>query len=300
MKKSILFSILAVSALTLTLAGCGSSKSSKAATGSSSNQAVSGKIVAVGSTALQPLVEQAGAHFEAAHPQVKVTIQGGGSGTGLSQVVQGAVTIGNSDIFAEQGKGVDAAKLTDHQVAVVGMTPVVNPDVGIKNVKMGQLRDIFTGKLTNWKQLGGKDEKITVVNRVAGSGTRATFEAAVMDGAKAKPTQEQDSNGTVQKIVQTTPGAISYLALSYVKSGLQALSIDGVKPTAANVANNHWQIWSYEHMYTKGKLSAATAAFLKYMNSQKVQSGLVKKLGYISISQMHVKKDADGKVSTIH
>ena len=300
MKKSVLFSILTVSALTLTLAGCGSSKSSKASTASSSDKAVSGKIVAVGSTALQPLVEQAGMHFEAKNPKVKVTIQGGGSGTGLSQVVQGAVTIGNSDIFAEQGKGVDAKKLVDHKVAVVGMTPVVNPDAGVKNVKMSELRDIFTGKVTNWKQLGGKDEKITVVNRVAGSGTRATFEAAVMAGAKAKTTQEQDSNGTVQKIVQTTPGAISYLAFSYVKPGLQPLAIDGVKPTEANVANNHWKIWSYEHMYTKGKPSAAAAHFLKYMNSKTVQSGLVKKLGYISISKMQVKKDADGKVSTLH
>ncbi len=162
-------------------------------------------------------------------PECKITVQGGGSGTGLSQVAQGSVTIGNSDIFAEQEAGLDATKLKDHQVAVVGMAPVVNQDVGVKNVTMSQLRDIFTGKITNWQTLGGKNEKITVVNRAAGSGTRATFEAAVMNGQKAMTTQEQDSNGTVQKIVAGTPGAISYLAFSYVKADVPALSVDGVK-----------------------------------------------------------------------
>ncbi|MCE2138204.1 phosphate ABC transporter substrate-binding protein, partial [Streptococcus thermophilus] len=90
------------------------------------------------------------------------------------------------------------------------------------------------------------DKKITVVNRAQGSGTRATFEKWGLDNAKVATSQEQDSNGTVQKIVSTTPGAISYLAFSYVKSDVQALSIDNVKPTEANVATNKWKIWAYE------------------------------------------------------
>lgn len=164
---------------------------------------------------------------------------------------------------------------------------------------MSQLRDIFTGKITNWQTLGGKNEKITVVNRAAGSGTRATFEAAVMNGQKAMTTQEQDSNGTVQKIVAGTPGAISYLAFSYVKSDVPALSVDGVKPTAANVQTNKWKIWSYEHMYTKGTPDSGTKAFLDFMNSSAVQKSLVTKLGYISIQAMKVTKDANNKVSPL-
>lgn len=290
MKKTIWLTLIAAAAV-ITLAACG--KSSNATTKSSPSP----KIVAVGSTALQPLVEQAAAAYQQDHGDVKLTIQGGGSGTGLSQVAQGAVTIGNSDIFAEQADGVDAKTLVDHKVAVVGMAPVVNKDVDVTNLTLAQLRSIFTGKVKNWSALGGKNLAITVINRAAGSGTRATFEAAVMNGEKAATTQEQDSNGTVQQIVSQTPGAISYLAFSYLKSSLSAVSIDGVKPTAANVATNAWPIWSYEHMYTKGQPNAATKAFLTYMTSSSVQENLVPKLGYIPISAMKVQKDATGKVT---
>ncbi|MFD1483971.1 phosphate ABC transporter substrate-binding protein [Lacticaseibacillus baoqingensis] len=298
MKKTVWLTLaLATTAAVTLLAGCGGQSATKSTDAAAKSSSQSAKIVAVGSTALQPLVEQAASAYQNDHPEVKLTVQGGGSGTGLSQVVQGAVTIGNSDIFAEQGKGVDASKLVDHQVAVVGMAPVTNKDVGIKDLKMSQLRDIFTGKVKNWKQVGGKDEAITVVNRAQGSGTRATFEAAVLDGQTALTSQEQDSNGTVQKIVAQTPGAISYLAFSYVKSDVQALHIDGVAPTAKNVATNAWKIWSYEHMYTKGKPDQATASFLKYINSSAVQKSLVTKLGYISIHDMQVQKSADNQVT---
>ncbi|WP_427911131.1 phosphate ABC transporter substrate-binding protein PstS family protein (plasmid) [Pediococcus parvulus] len=294
MKSKKLFStliILGLSALTLTACG------SKTAQKSSSSSTDSGKITAVGSTALQPLVEQAANDYEGSHSKVNITVQGGGSGTGLSQVQEGAVQIGNSDIFAEQQSGIKAAKLIDHKVAVVGMTPVVNKGVSIKNLSMKQLREIFTGKITNWKQVGGKNQKITVVNRAQGSGTRATFESAVLDGKQAVKSQEQDSNGTVQKIVASTPGAISYLAFSYVNTKIKALSVDNVEPKDKNVENNLWKIWSYEHMYTQKDPKKITVNFIKYMKSNKVQNGLLKKLGYISISNMKVQKDSNNKVT---
>jgi phosphate transport system substrate-binding protein len=295
-KKTLISSLVAFSVAGLLLGGCGNSNSSKKS--SESDKTPTTKITAVGSTALQPLVEQAAQDYQAQNKGVNLTVQGGGSGTGLSQVQQGAVQIGNSDIFAEQQSGVKAKELVDHKVAVVGMAPVINKDVNVTNVTMAQLRDIFTGKITNWKDVGGKDQKISVVNRAQGSGTRATFEAAVLAGKKAMTAQEQDSNGTVQKIVSSTPGAISYLAFSYVnKAGVKPLSIDNVKPTDANVTTNKWTIWSYEHMYTKGEPNAATAKFLKYMDSSKVQTGLVKKLGYISIHDMKVTKNAQNVVT---
>lgn len=295
-KKTLFSALMAFSVAGLLLGGCGNSNSSKKS--SESDKTPATKITAVGSTALQPLVEQAAQDYQAQNKGVNLTVQGGGSGTGLSQVQQGAVQLGNSDIFAEQQSGVKAKTLVDHKVAVVGMAPVINKDVNVTNVTMAQLRDIFTGKITNWKDVGGKDQKIAVVNRAQGSGTRATFEAAVLAGKKALTAQEQDSNGTVQKIVSSTPGAISYLAFSYInKAGVKPLSIDNVKPTDANVTTNKWTIWSYEHMYTKGEPNAATAKFLKYMNSTKVQTGLVKKLGYISIHDMKVTKNAQNVVA---
>lgn len=275
------------------LAGCGNASS----TGNSSTNSKQVQIVAVGSTALQPLVESAQEQFVAKNANYQITVQGGGSGTGLSQVASGSVQIGNSDVFAEEKDGVDASKLVDHQVAVVGMAPVVNKAVGVKNVTKDQLIAIFTGKVKNWQELGGKDQEIVVVNRASGSGTRATFEKWGLDGAKTIQAQEQDSSGTVKKIVSSTPGAISYLALSYIDDSLEALSLDGVAPTAENIETNDWPIWSYEHMYTKGKPTKEIKKFLDYMVSDEVQEGLVKELGYLPVTKMQVSRSADGQVT---
>ncbi|ALB28298.1 phosphate ABC transporter substrate-binding protein PstS family protein [Companilactobacillus heilongjiangensis] len=297
-KKTIISLVLGFAALMLVLTGCGNNSSKSSTSSKSSSSEASGKITAVGSTALQPLVEKAAANFQKKNSKVNITVQGGGSGTGLSQVQDKSVTIGNSDIFAEEKQGIDSKKLVDHKVAVVGMAPVVNKDANVKSLKMEQVKQIFTGKITNWKEVGGKDEKITVVNRAKGSGTRATFEAAVLKGEEAVKSQEQDSNGTVQKIVESTPGAISYLAFSYINDKIQPISIDNVKPTDENVESDKWKIWSYEHMYTNGKPDSATTKFLDYMNSKDVQDSLVKDMGYISIHNMKVQKDSKGTVSS--
>ncbi|MGY3742000.1 phosphate ABC transporter substrate-binding protein [Leuconostoc inhae] len=258
---------------------------------------LSGKVLSLGSTALQPLAEQVGTSFQEKNPGVTITVQGGGSGAGLSQVANGSVQIGNSDVFAEEKDGVDASKLKDHQVAVVGIAPVVNSDVQVSNISKTQLRDIFTGKITNWQEVGGKDEKIVIINRATGSGTRSVFEKNVLDGQNAVQSTEQDSNGTVQKIVSTTPGAISYLAFAYLDaSGIKALNVDKVTPDKKNVEDNSWPIWAYEHMYTKGNESEATKAFLKYFATKEVQKTIVPKLGYIGLTDMKVTRDATGKV----
>ena len=279
------------------LAGCGNSASS-ATNDSKSSSDKPVEIVAVGSTALQPLVEAAQENFQTEHPNYTITVQGGGSGTGLSQVASGSVTIGNSDVFAEEKEGVKADELVDHKVAVVGMAPVANKEVGVDNISQKQLIDIFTGKIKNWKEVGGKDVAVTVVNRASGSGTRATFEKWGLDGAEAVQSQEQDSSGAVKKIVAQTPGAISYLALSYLDDSLQTLGLDGVKPSAEAIETNDWKIWSYEHMNTKGEPDQDVKAFLDYMVSTDVQEGVVKELGYLPITAMKVERSVDGEITT--
>lgn len=253
-------------------------------------------ITAVGSSALQPLVETAAESFQNKYPGKFVNVQGGGSGTGLSQVQAGAVEIGNSDLFAEEKSGIDAAALVDHKVATVGITPIVNKNVGVTDITTENLRKIFLGELKNWKELGGADQEIVILNRASGSGTRGTFEKWVLDGQTAIQAQEQDSSGMVRSIVADTPGAISYVAFSYVTEDVQTLSVDGVEPTDENVTTNDWKIWSYEHMYTKGKPSELTEEFLEYMLSPEVQKDIVGELGYIPVSSMKVERDWQGNI----
>ena len=256
-------------------------------------------VTAVGSSALQPLIEALAEQYSAQHSGQFINVQGGGSGTGLSQIQEGAVQMGNSDLFAEEKAGIKAGKLVDHKVAVVGITPVINKKIGVKNLSLTQLAKIFSGEITNWQQVGGPYQEVVLVNRAQGSGTRSTFEQWVMGNRKTKPAQEQDSTGMVRSIVANTPGAISYLAFSYVDNTVATLKLDGVAPDDQNVMNNTWPIWSYEHVYTKGQPTGLTKEFLAYVLSDKIQNKQVSKMGYIPVAQMQVERSLDGKITKV-
>lgn len=300
MKKSRLFKlftlIVSVSLMLSVLAGCSGSKpeDNKASAPEQKVQEaeVSGSILALGSSALQPLAAEAAKQFKAKYPDADVQVQGGGSGNGLKAVSDGSAQIGNSDIFAEEKSGIDAKALEDHKVAVVGFATVVNPKVKVDSLTKQQLVDIFTGKITNWKDVGGDDMNIVIINRPTSSGTRATFKKYALDGKDeaAGKALTEDSSGTVLKAVADTEGAISYLALSYLKdNSIKALKLDGVEPTAANITSGKYPIWSYEHMYTKGPAQGVAKAFIDYMMSDEVKP-LVEKLGYIPIKDMKVSR----------
>ncbi|MEF3084118.1 phosphate ABC transporter substrate-binding protein [Bacillus altitudinis] len=287
-------------ALLAFVTACGNSSSSgdsKDSKGNASNKdEASGSITISGSSAMQPLVLAAAEKFMDKHPKADIQVQAGGSGTGLSQVSEGSVQIGNSDVFAEEKDGIDAKALKDHKVAVVGMAAAVNPEIGVKDITKDELKKIFTGKIKNWKELGGKDQKITLVNRPDSSGTRATFVKYALDGATPAEGITEDSSNTVKKLIAETPGAIGYLAFSYLTDDkITPLSIDGVKPEESNVESGKYTIWAYEHSYTKGEPEGLAKQFLDYLMSDEVQKEIVKDQGYISVSNMKVERDATGK-----
>jgi phosphate transport system substrate-binding protein len=253
---------------------------------------LSGSITVSGATALQPLIQQAAEQFMAKNTKVKITVSGGGSGTGLSQVAEGQVDIGMSDIFAEEKEGIDASELVDHRICVVGFAVVAHPEVSVDNLSKEQLIDIFTGKVSNWSEVGGQDLPIIIVNRPKSSGTRAVFKKYALDGQEeAQAAVTEDSSGAIKKIISDTPGAISYLALSYVDDSVKVLKLDGKEPTVENIRSGEYPIWSYEHLYTLGEPNEVVAAFIDYVLSDDVQDTLVKDLGYIPIVEMEVSRD---------
>lgn len=286
----------------LGLVGCGGAGASNAADkGSAAAESVSGEVTYDGASSFQALVEAAAEKFMDANPDVSVSGSGNGSGKGLTAVAAGTVTIGNSDVFAETKLEADQVKnLVDHEVAVVGMGPVVSKNVKVDDLSLEQLKGIFSGQITNWKEVGGDDATIVVLNRKAGSGTRATFEAAVFgdEAVDFKGDAELDKSGDVQTQMASTDNAISYLDFSHFDdSKFNAIKVEGVEPKSANVTDDSFKIWATEHMYCAKDADDATKAFLEFMLSDDVQGKLVEEQGFIPVSAMKVVKDASGKVS---
>ncbi|MCB2296288.1 phosphate ABC transporter substrate-binding protein [Clostridium tagluense] len=298
-KKSLklMVAALAVAMTTGIFTGCAGKKEAAKPTPTPvvKEAALTGAITAAGSTAVQPLAELGAKNFLVKNPGATVNVQGGGSGTGLKLVLEGSVEIGNSDIFAKDKEGIDAAALVDHKVCVIGIAAVTNPKAKVESLTKQQLIDIFTGKIKNWKEVGGADIAITIINRPASSGTRATFKEFGLNKKEEATGLTQDSSGAVKQAVKQTDGAISYLALSYFadvanKEGLNVLKIDGIEANAENITTDKYKIWAYEHMYTKGEPTGLTKAYLDYMVGSEMSPSITK-LGYVPIADMKAQRE---------
>ena len=243
------------------------------------------QITAVGSTALLPLVKQSAMDYSTKHPDVKISVSGGGSYVGIAQASSGAVDMGDSDVLAPGNAG-----LVDHKVAVVPFVIAVSPTAGVSNLSASQIRDIFAGRTTNWNQVGGKDQQIVVINRPRTSGTRAVFNATIMGVSKIAETGlTEDSSGAVITMVSTTPGAVTYVARGYtVNKPVTVLKVNNVAASDENVQSGKYPIWSYEHIFTKGKATPPVESFINYIATN---NDALLKLGYLPISSMKVKEN---------
>ncbi|WP_152398627.1 phosphate ABC transporter substrate-binding protein [Paenibacillus cellulositrophicus] len=253
---------------------------------------ISGKITINGSTALLPLTLQAAKEFQKINPKVRISASGKGSVTGPQAVKKGIADIGACDWDASMD--VPGFKAFEGQVAnkvaVIPFATVTNKNVKVNNLTTEQLKGIFSGKITNWKEVGGDDADIVVITRAFGSGTRVNYQAKALAGGdivkKAKNYKEVGSSGDMKTAVSTTPNAIGYIDLVYVNSDIKALSYNGVQPTTDNVINGSYKIWAYGYYMTKGQPTGATKAFIEYVQSAKFQQGSLKKLKFIPISAM--------------
>lgn len=268
-----------------------------------SNELV-GALTIAGSTAMQPLITKSANSFMNEYQDVSITVQGGGSGTGLTQVYQKAITVGDSDVFAnDMLTDAQSSKLVNHNVVVEPFSIAVSNDVSVKDLTTKQLQEIFSGKITNWDKVGGPNLAIVVIHRPASSGTRATFANTIMGGNKNLENDSigitADSNGNVETTIKSTPGAIGYLALSYAKSAeqrksLKIISVNGYQPTDENIEYGKYIFWSYGHMYTYGEPDKVTQAFIDYVKSSKNNHN-IESLGYIPMSLMKVTLIDGGK-----
>jgi phosphate transport system substrate-binding protein len=273
----------------------GSSLADATATPAATFQCVSGSITTSGSTALQPLIDAAGKQYVKECPSATITVNGGGSGTGLSQVAQGAVQIGESDVKAETKlPAADAAKLVDHVIAKQGWIMVTNKDVtGVTNLTTQQATDIWTGKTTNWKDVGGPDMPIVLIFRPQSSGTRATFKSIVLHGATEATggqTLTEDSNGAVTTAVTKTNGSTSVIGFAYYndpsnKPLLNGLQLDGVDATLANMTAGTYKLSADGNLYTLGTPApgSLTEAFLAYLLGPEVQGTIIPSLSYAPV-----------------
>src|SRR5690348_6445813 len=273
-------------AITMVISACGSSSSGSSSTPTASSggttptsssstlgtpgsyNCVTGSITASGSTALAPLVKAVAQQYSTKCSGATITVNLGGSKTGLANAEAGSVNIGNSDVPA----GPTQTDLVDHQVAVVIFAIIVNKGVGVTNLTTTQLKGIYSGTFTNWNQVGGPNMPIVVVSRPASSGTRATFQKYILGGPEkisGPSSLTTDSTGTVITEVSSTNGAIGYGATGPAKanSGVTIVSIDGNAPTSANVQSNTYKFWNIEHMYTKGPASGLSQALIDYMTN---------------------------------
>lgn len=223
-----------------------------------------GSITMAGSTSVQPFAEQWAEQYQEKNPGVKITVQGGGSTAGIKAVVDGAAQIGmcSREIHDDEKATVRAVV-----VALDGQTIIVHPANTVEDLKIDQVRDIYLAKITNWKELGGPDKKITVVTRENGSGSRGAFEELVMGKGNqiVSAALVQDSQGAVKQMVSSDASAIGYVSHGVVDASVKGLKIGGVAPGAETIKNKTYPIVRPFLFLTKTEPTGAIKAFIDWV-----------------------------------
>lgn len=279
MSKKRLFVILALGLVMLfAVAGCGGTEESQGTDAGEEN--LSGSIQIVGSTSVQPLSEELATAFMAKYPDVTVNVAGGGSGAGIKAAQEGSADIGAS---SRELKPEEKGTVSETVIAYDGIAVIVNASNSVSEITMDDIKKVFTGEITNWKELGGSDAPITIYSREEGSGTRGAFTEIVL-GEEANIVSSaliQNSNGAIRTAVAGDPNAIGYLSFGYLNNEVKGLKVDGVEPLAENVKNGSYKI-SRPFLYlTKEEPTGLIKAFIDFVLGPEGQEIVAK--DYISI-----------------
>ena len=266
MKKFLTLALTTVMALSL-LTACGSKNDNSADTntdGSNTETTLSGTVSTDGSTSMEKVINSLGESFMAMNKDVKFTYNPTGSGSGIQAVSEGRCDIGlSSRVLKDDEK---ASGLVETVVALDGIAIVVNPENPVSDLDIDTIAKIYTGEITNWKDVGGNDAEIVLIGREAGSGTRDGFESITDTKDACQYRQELTSTGDVINTVSQNPDAIGYASLSAVGDSVKALTVGGVEATEATVKDGSYVVQRPFVLVTKEgtKLSPAAQAFFDY------------------------------------
>ena len=245
------------------------------------NTDLSGAVTLAGSTSMEKLANAMNEAFMEKYPNVSATAEFTGSSAGIESLAAGSVDIGDASRALsddEKGQGI-----VENIVAIDGIAVITDTDNTITDIKSEDLAKVYTGEITNWKDLGGKDEQIVVIGREAGSGTRDAFEELMDVKDSCKYAQELDSTGAVLAKVAATPGAIGYVSLDVLDDTVNGLQINSVEPTEENILAGTYVLQRPFVMATKGEISEQSEqvqAYFDFINSEDGQN-VIKSVGLI-------------------
>lgn len=278
--------IVAVTALTL-VSAFAFAEGKKEAAKPAAPAGISGTFTWGGSTTVAPIAYKAIEAFQKSNPGAKISYEGVGSSTGLKQLQAGVYTLAGSSRHVKDEE--KAAGIVPVAICLDGLSVVVNKDVPVNNLTKDQLLKIYSGAVSNWKDVGGPDAPMVVINRDETSGTYAAMKEMVLDSAKAKYRSDAlvaKENGEVAAKVASTPHAIGYIGMAFVdqvvSAGGKTVLIDGVEPTMANVINKSYPLSRNLFVATKANPGAAEKAFIDFLLSPKGQA-IVKSVDYIPL-----------------
>ena len=251
------------------------------------NLAFAGNIVIKGSTTVLPIAQKAAEDFMKMNADTNISVSGGGSGNGIKAIIDGTTDIATSSRFIKDKEiklAMEKSVLpVPHRVAMDCVVPVVHPTNALTDISMARLKDIYTGKTTNWKELGGKDKPIVVISRDTSSGTYEVWHEKVLHKEKVTPKALlQASNGAVAQVVAKNKYAIGYIGIGYLNKGVKALKVDGVEASATSALNGTYPVSRALFMFTNGWPEGDVMSFINFVVSPTGQK-LAREEGYVPL-----------------